>query len=322
MVIDTPLVIIRFDILALEIIQEAGEGVVTVTVNIVENEALPGIFRDMTTYGPIYDFTVTVGDDTVVSDFKGGIVTIEIPYQLVEEEDPHSIVVFYLDVVSGRLQVVRSYYVNLTGTVRFTIGHFSMFMIKHVKTSFTDLPEWLINEGSAVFVGARDFILDVDSTGNIFAPETPLTRAELLSTLMRAYGYADPAFDAGNNFSDVEADSVHAPYIALAKTLGIAKGYGDNTFRPNNLITREEMFTFIYRTLENMSELSNPSADGLDIADFTDAENISYWSKEAITALLSANLIRGINENELVFAPGNESNRAFMTAMIHRLLTR
>jgi hypothetical protein len=228
--------------------------------------------------------------------------------------------VYYLN-PDGSLELVRGFYAG--GSVTFFTNHFSMYMIYYVDISFGDLPEWLKTEGSAVFVGARDFILAVDNTGETFAPATPLTRAELLSTLMRAYGYVSPVLAAdADNFGDVDKDSVYAPYIALAKKLGIAKGYEDGTFRPDRLITREEMFTFIYRTLVNMGELPKASADGIDIDDFTDAENISDWSIEAVTALLAANLIRGISEDELVFAPRGESNRAYMAAMIQRLLTR
>lgn len=41
------------------------------------------------------------------------------------------------------------------------------------------------------------------------------------------------------NFSDVDSSKYYAKAIATAKAYGIVNGYNDNTFKPENYITRQ-----------------------------------------------------------------------------------
>jgi hypothetical protein len=66
--------------------------------------------------------------------------------------------------------------------------------------------------------------------------------------LMKAYGItADP--NTSNNFSDA-GNTYYTGYLAAAKRLGISAGVGDNLFAPSQELTRQEMFTLLYNTLQ------------------------------------------------------------------------
>ena len=143
---------------------------------------------------------------------------------------------------------------------------------------------------------------------------------------MRAYGVEILSeTDLGEdfeNFTDFDKNSQYADYIATAKLYGIAKGYENGEFKADREITREEMFVFLYRTLAAINEILRVSANGMNLKDFTDAENVSDWSKEEITALLAAGLIEGTSKEEFVFTPKGGAFRAEMAQMILRLLTK
>ena len=68
----------------------------------------------------------------------------------------------------------------------------------------------------------------------------------LLLALALCLSLSAPALAAGTGFSDVPAghwayDAIH--YVAGK---GIASGYADGTFRPNNPITRGQMAKILY----------------------------------------------------------------------------
>ena len=80
---------------------------------------------------PVYDFTLTA-DDTPVSEL-GGNVTITVPYTLGEDEDPDSIVVWYLNGYS--VESIQASYAN--GFVTFETNHFSYYTVVRLSRADT-----------------------------------------------------------------------------------------------------------------------------------------------------------------------------------------
>jgi hypothetical protein len=78
-----------------------------------------------------------------------------------------------------------------------------------------------------------------------FRPEGNITRAEMCTVLMKIKGTKDVGRATG--FRDVPARHWAARYIAQAVAEGIVKGYPDETFKPNGLITRAEGVTIVAR---------------------------------------------------------------------------
>ena len=84
-----------------------------------------------------------------------------------------------------------------------------------------------------------------------FRPDAPITRAEFAAIAAR---FSDVDYAGECSFSDVPASFWGADEIALAEYLGWITGYEDNTFRPNQYITRAEAMTLINRVLERAVE--------------------------------------------------------------------
>lgn len=76
------------------------------------------------------------------------------------------------------------------------------------------------------------------------------TRGQLSSVLAAAAGLPDGDEDA---FSDI-AGSVHAGAIATLTEVGIAEGYPDGTFRPNEVVTRAQAATFVIGLIDFLAE--------------------------------------------------------------------
>lgn len=86
----------------------------------------------------------------------------------------------------------------------------------------------------------------VNGTGNNnYSPANNVTRGDFMLMLYRALDLRGT--DRGN-FIDVPKDSYYYKAIAIAKSLGIAKGYGDK-FMPAAGITREDAMVLVDRAL-------------------------------------------------------------------------
>ena len=96
----------------------------------------------------------------------------------------------------------------------------------------------------------------VNGTGaDSFAPDAPLTRAQLASLLVRVYEYtADRVLVADLDYFVDDAASVHEDNINLAAAAGFAGGTDVRTFAPDRDVTREQISTFLMRMLDLLTE--------------------------------------------------------------------
>ncbi len=164
---------------------------------------------------------------------------------------------------------------------------------------------------------AKDYIAEAkekniitgDDKGN-FNPENSVTRAELVTMLMRAVEGNDTPYDG--TFSDVDSNDWFAPTIAKALSLGIISE--DTKFRPNARITREEMCKMIV----NVYAILGGEIETEDELSFTDGESISPWAEEFVVKAVSAGLMNGIDEN--TFSPKSGATRAQAATVICRML--
>ncbi len=99
---------------------------VTVDSVPVENLQLPEEQKNMILSGTVYDFKMEV-NETPVDDFGTTEITISLPYELSEGEDPESIQVWYIDDATGTVESFEGTYNN--GFVTFTTNHFSYYTV-------------------------------------------------------------------------------------------------------------------------------------------------------------------------------------------------
>lgn len=145
--------------------------------------------------------------------------------------------------------------------------------------------------------------------GKHYEPGRSITRAELTSILVKALRL--PAATVQTAFTDVPAQEWYAGCIAAATQAGLVKGYDDGAFRPDGMVTREELATVLARGLE----LTPPQDANLT---FTDSVEISAWAKESLIALAATGLAQGYPDGS--FQPHNTVTRAECAAFVYRAL--
>jgi len=131
---------------------------------------------------------------------------------------------------------------------------------------------------------------------NTSKPDETITRAEFVAILVKAFEFPP---QAGKMFADT-VNHWSKDFIAAAAALGIADGYGNNSFGPDDLITREQMAVMIARALK-LDQINGKTA-------FADNSKISKWAKEAVFAVVENNLMQGFPDN--TFQPHVSATRA------------
>lgn len=296
---------------ALSAISAETGSMVSFSIEMVDKEALSQENQALIADRPVVSLSVFV-DGKSVSEFGDGIVTVSLPYTLSEGEDSDAIVVYYID-EDGELKAVRSAYNEEAGTVVFTVNHFSNYAVGYNKVSFADVVPLDWYSKAVTFLAAREITTGVSV--NVFAPNATLTRGQFIVMLMRAYGI-EPLDNAADNFADA-GDTYYTGHLAAAKKLEISNGIGDNNFAPDKQISRQDMFTLLYRALRVLNEKPEPgTADNL--AAFSDSVEIADYARQAMETLVANGIISG-NQGKL--SPKGLTTRAQMAQVLYNLLS-
>ena len=108
-----------------------------------------------------------------------------------------------------------------------------------------------------------------------FEPDREITRAEFTAMAMR---FAQGETSGKNIFSDVDEDDWFYDVVVDSIKYGWIEGYPDGTFRPQNLITREEVTTIVNRMLGRLPDEKFIDAHEDDLDLFPDVtKNWAYY---------------------------------------------
>ena len=148
-------------------------------------------------------------------------------------------------------------------------------------------------------------------SADAFAPEQTTTRAMIVSILARLEG-VESAQAAG--FADVN-DEWYATAVNWAANVGVVNGYEDNTFRPNQPITREQLAAI----LMNYSAYKGQDVSArADLDNYTDQP--SAWATETMSWAVAEGLISGVTADQL--QPQGNATRAQVAAILQRFLDK
>ncbi len=179
---------------------------------------------------------------------------------------------------------------------------------KSAEEIFTDLDgHWAVDYITEVYHEG----LMIGTSETTFSPEEQTTRGMLATVLYRLDG--EPEFTGECPFTDVEAGKYYEVPIAWAASLDILQGYGDGTFGPEDIITREQMVTIFYRYAK--SKGYDVSAQG-DLSIFTDQKDISPYALDALTWAVGSGLVNGVEPTLL--KPLGSTTRAEIATIIVR----
>ena len=145
-----------------------------------------------------------------------------------------------------------------------------------------------------------------------FDPDGYVTRAEFVAMLMRAFSLVPLGYSY--SFKDVSSSDWYAGYIEAAVRRDLVNGVGHNTFAPNELVTREQMASLIYRTYIAAGGERAPETE----LGYYDAHMISPWALEDVKSVTALSFFYGTDMN--LFEPARHATRAEAVSVIYGLL--
>jgi len=118
-----------------------------------------------------------------------------------------------------------------------------------------------------------------------FKPDDPITRAEFVALVNRAYKIEKS--DTPYPFSDVTPSDWFYDQVMSGKAAGYIAGYPDGTFKPNHPISRQEAAVLLAKLLRLSSE------EQADTVPFADYPNIDQWAQSSIHAVITHGIMSG-----------------------------
>ena len=164
----------------------------------------------------------------------------------------------------------------------------------------------------ALAVGAVDFVRKPDDHGTsetTFSPDQAISRGMLATVLYSLEGSPDQ--DAACTFSDVSGETWYADGVVWATENGIASGYGNGQFGPNDSITREQFVVMLWKYA------GSPKA-GNQALGFTDSDQASGYALEALSWAVEKGIMSGYANGQL--APGGTATRAQAAQMLKNFM--
>ena len=188
---------------------------------------------------------------------------------------------------------------QLTGTVAIKIGQTMNFIDVKTTDYFYNSVKWAVGKN-----------ITNGTSSTTFSPYKSCTRAEIVTFLWRAAGSPEPT-TTRNPFRDVNAVTHSSYYKAIlwASQKGITSGTSSTAFSPDQVCTRAQIVTFLYRYAGQPSGYySNP------FKDVGATSEASYY--KAILWAVGKGITTGTSAT--TFSPYASCNRAEAVTFLYR----
>lgn len=255
-------------------------------------------------------------------------ISITIPFDKNKvEAEKDQLAIFFWDEDTRSWVILENTEVDWSaGTVSGTVGHLTKFAVlatnkgadtplnpvaetetkaepKNTQVVLNDIRgHWAENSiRSMVASGAASGYSD-----GSFKPNQTITRAEFAKIIVKAFNLP---YSGEKVFQDTKGhwaeDAISAAYMN-----GIISGYDENSFGPDDTITREQIAVMVVKAAK-LTGTSNQQK-------FSDGEQISKWAKNEAAIAAANQLIFGYEDN--TFRPKNNASRAEAVSIITRAL--
>ena len=220
---------------------------------------------------------------------------------------PHLVV--YLNGANGNKLIQKSLVIN--NTAYFLLNGTAEVTIAENRITFNDVQatDWFYNEAS--FAASHELFRGVSE--NEVAPNTPMTRAMLVTVLYRLE--TEPDVSIGELFGDVDTGLWYTEAVAWAAENGIVDGIGDNEFNPNGDVTREQLATILYRYAKHLGMDTSATAD---LSVYTDGGKTSSWAADAMKWAVGSGIITGTSTTTVDLQ--GAATRAQVATMLTRMI--
>ena len=150
--------------------------------------------------------------------------------------------------------------------------------------------------------------------GGYFGVNDAVTRADTALAIWTLAGKPGKG-STEMTFADVSADDPAAPAIAFLSSLGVMQGYSEETFAPQDTLTREQLCMVIGRFI-SVQDIYLGAVSLDDLSSYRDRAKVSADAKVAMSWMVGSGLLSGGTGNRL--APKEIITRAQLATILLR----
>ena len=173
---------------------------------------------------------------------------------------------------------------------------------------FTDVKPGSFYYDAVLWAYYHDPQITTGTTPTTFSPSNGCTRGQIVTFLWRAKGCPEPS--VSNPFKDIKSTDFCYKAVLWAYQNGITTGTTPTTFAPNNLCTREQCVTFLWRAAGKPTGSPN--------AGFTDVKSGAFYA-DAVNWAFANGVTTGITATK--FGVGLTCTRGQIVTFIYRYMT-
>ena len=170
---------------------------------------------------------------------------------------------------------------------------------------------------------ARPFIDTLSSRGmikgfpdNSYKPNQPVSRAEFAAILQQAFN-KEPGSNTVLRFKDIPEKFWAIPAIDQGISTGFLKGYPDQTFKPEQRVSRVQVLVALVSGL-NLKVPSDPTPV---LSTYKDTQDIPNYATDRVAAATANSLVVNYPDPKIL-APNKEATRAEVAAMVYQALVQ
>ncbi|QJD81945.1 S-layer homology domain-containing protein [Cohnella herbarum] len=300
-----------------ELSKDSTEEMISISINRISGSLKEKIERAAKAQGLLLlnrptEFKVAIGDQER-SDF--GENYVERIVDVDSGADPSKATAVRYDPVTESFLFVPSTFKTKDKATEVVMKstHNSIYMVIRTEKTFSDLRgHWA--KGNMELLASKLIVKGLSATE--FGPGVSITRAEFTALLVRSLGLGAIASD--RSFQDVNAKSWYFDDVQAAVKAGLVKGLADGTFRPDDLITREQMTVIMAAALRFVGKEPADADENKSLDRFTDEDKIHAWALDSAAISVKAGMITGREDS--TFAPTAFATRAEAGSMLVRML--
>lgn len=194
-----------------------------------------------------------------------------------------------------------------------TIQNASSVFEEARKYTFVDIPaDYWAAKAIAVMTNQQ---LISGYNDNTFRPEKPISREEVASLFSNLIS-GESSVMLSSSFKDITSDRWSANAIERVAQLNIISGYGDNTYRPEQFMSRQEFAVITDNYIHYLGYTTDDQA-AMDAVHYNDQKFIASWAQTAVRELAALGFLH--YQPRLLFNPEKYITRAEATEIMYRV---
>lgn len=146
----------------------------------------------------------------------------------------------------------------------------------------------------------------------VFAPSSPMTRAQFAAVLSRLHRYDPTAYSGEVLYTDVDPASWYAPYVDWVTACGYMTGMGNGQFDPEGTVSREEMYAILASVCRSM-QCGIETTTQLQTIDRT---TVSDWALDGVDYCYTNGLV--LEKYQYTLIPMGDVQRGEMAEVLYR----